>query len=148
MIERRWDKDEVRHVLHRLHMDLCSLTQTWPQGDGENSGEQLRLVSMRLMDEGNMIVRVKNPECPGEINQARADLGEAIRRLFGARNFGIISDDVYEIFRHRCKCCLRLLNGLESSLEMEAVPSRAFRLEHRFENVLEPREPVLQLAAV
>ena len=148
MMQRRWEKKEVRTVLHRLHTDLCDLTRTWPENQGENSGEEMRLISMRLMDEGNMSVRVKTQECSGEINQARADLGEAIRRLFGARNFGIISDDVYEIFRDRCKCCLRMLNGLESSLDSEAESesSRAFRLERKFEDVSEVRQPALQLA--
>lgn len=128
MIERKWQTSEIRTVLHRLHTDLCELTRTWPT----DSGHELRAVAMRFVEQGDRLERIAHGECLAEINLARADLGESIRRLFGAKNFGIISDDVYEIFRHRCKCCLRLLNSLENTLESKETPGRALRLKPAF----------------
>ena len=51
------------------------------------------------------------------VNRSRGETGETIHHLFMAMLKGYIKNDVYVKYRVRYKRCIRMLNGLEKSLE-------------------------------
>ena len=51
------------------------------------------------------------------VNRSRGEAGETIHHLFMAKLKGYINQSVYHSFRGRYKECIRMLNGLEKSLE-------------------------------
>jgi len=57
------------------------------------------------------------------INRSRGEAGETIHHLFMAKLKGYIESSVYSIYRNRYKECIRMLNGLEKSLEKQLPES-------------------------
>ncbi len=51
------------------------------------------------------------------INRSRGEAGETIHHLFMGKLKGYISDAIYKTYRERYKQCIRMLNGLEKSIE-------------------------------
>ena len=51
------------------------------------------------------------------VNRSRGEAGETIHHLFIAKLKGYIDQSVYSSYRSRYKECIRMLNGLEKSLE-------------------------------
>jgi len=51
------------------------------------------------------------------VNRSRGEAAETIRHLFMAREKRYITAEVYESFRAKYKECIRILNGLEKTLE-------------------------------
>jgi four helix bundle protein len=51
------------------------------------------------------------------VNRSRGEASETIHHLFMAKLKGYISEQVYLEFRDRYKECIRMLNGLEKTLE-------------------------------
>jgi four helix bundle protein len=51
------------------------------------------------------------------VNRSRGEAGETIHHLFIAKLKGYIEPSVYNSYRGRYKECIRMLNGLEKSLE-------------------------------
>ena len=51
------------------------------------------------------------------VNRSRGEAAETIHHLFMAREKGYITVEIYESFRARYKECIRMLNGLEKTLE-------------------------------
>ena len=51
------------------------------------------------------------------VNRSRGEAAETIHHLFMAREKGYVAAEVYESFRTRYKECIRMLNGLEKTLE-------------------------------
>jgi hypothetical protein len=51
------------------------------------------------------------------VNRSRGEAAETIHHLFMAKLKGYITEKVYMEFRDRYKECIRMLNGLEKSLE-------------------------------
>ena len=51
------------------------------------------------------------------INSSRGEAGETIHHLFIVKPKGYIDQSVYNSYRSRYKECIRMLNGLEKSLE-------------------------------
>ncbi|MGH9428650.1 MAG: four helix bundle protein, partial [Terriglobia bacterium] len=51
------------------------------------------------------------------VNRSRGEAAETIHHLFMAKEKGYIKVEVYESFRARYKECIRMLNGLEKTLE-------------------------------
>ena len=51
------------------------------------------------------------------VNRSRGEAAETIHHLFMAREKGYITAEVYETFKARYKECIRMLNGLEKTLE-------------------------------
>ena len=60
------------------------------------------------------------------VNRARGESAETIHHLFMARLKGYITEKVYLEIRGRYKECIRMLNGLEKTLEQK-VPERERR---------------------
>ena len=51
------------------------------------------------------------------MNRGRGEAGETIYHLFVAKLKGSMDPSVYSSYRSRYKECIRMLNGLEKSLE-------------------------------
>ena len=60
------------------------------------------------------------------MNRSRGEAGETIHHLFMAKLKGYITEKSYLEFRGRYKECIRMLNGLEKTLERK-VPERERR---------------------
>jgi four helix bundle protein len=118
---------EVYKKLCRLHIEVCDLTQTWPQEEKYELGSQARRSSNSApaqLAEKNDDRHIRNKI--GGVNRSRAEAGETIHHLFMAKLKGYISEEVHLEFRDRYKECIRMLNGLEKTLERK-IPEREQR---------------------
>ena len=118
---------EVYKKLCRLHIEVCDLTQTWPQEEKYELGSQARRSSNSApaqLAEKNNDRHIRN-KIEG-VNRSRAEAGETIHHLFMAKLKGYISEEVHLEFRDRYKECIRMLNGLEKTLERK-IPEREQR---------------------
>jgi hypothetical protein len=52
-----------------------------------------------------------------DVNRSRGEAAETIHHLYMAKEKGYMNLDVYNSFRGRYKECIRMLNGLEKTLE-------------------------------
>jgi four helix bundle protein len=120
---------DVYKKLCRLHIDVCDLTHNWPQEEKYELGSQARRSSNSApaqLAEKNDDRHIRN-KIEG-VNRARGEAAETIHHLFMARLKGYITEKVYLEIRGRYKECIRMLNGLEKTLERN-VPER----EHRWQ---------------
>jgi len=69
------------------------------------------------------------------VNRSRGEAGETIHHLFMAKLKGYLTEKVYLEFRGRYKECIRMLNGLEKTLERK-VPERERRWQVAEDSVL------------
>ena len=118
---------EVYKKLCQLHIDVCDLTHNWPQEEKYELGSQARRSSNRApaqLAEKNDDRHVRN-KIEG-VNRSRGESNETIHHLYMAKLKGYITDQVYIKFRDRKKECIRILNGLERTLEQK-VPERKRR---------------------
>ena len=125
---------EVYKKLCRLHMEVCDLTHAWPQQERYELASQARRSSNSApaqLAEKNDDRHIRN-KIEG-VNRSRAEVGETIHHLFIAKLKGYISEEVYSDFRSRYKECIRMLNGLEKTLERK-IPAR----EQRWQIAEEP----------
>ena len=125
---------EVYKKLCRLHIEVCDLTHTWPHEEKYELGSQARRSSNSApaqLAEKNDDRHIRN-KIEG-VNRSRAEAGETIHHLFMAKLKGYISEEVYLEFRGRYKECIRMLNGLEKTLERK-IPER----EQRWQIAEEP----------
>src|SRR4030095_12232514 len=109
---------EVYRKLCRLHIEICDLTHTWPSEEKYEIGSRIRRSSNSSpaqLAEKNDDRHVRN-KIEG-VNRSRGEAAETIHHLFMAREKGYIVSDVYESLRTRYKECIRMLNGLEKTLE-------------------------------
>ena len=67
------------------------------------------------------------------VNRARGEAAETIHHLFMAKLKGYITEKVYLEIRGRYKECIRMLNGLERTLERK-IPDRERRWEIKEES--------------
>ena len=118
---------EVYNKLCRLHIEICDLTHTWPQEENYELGGQVRRSSNSApaqLAEKNDDRHIRN-KIEG-VNRSRAEAGETIHHLFIAKLKEYISEEVYLELRGRYKECIRMLNGLEKTLEQK-IPKREQR---------------------
>jgi four helix bundle protein len=118
---------EVYKKLCRLHIDVCDLTYKWPQEEKYELGSQVRRSSNSApaqLAEKNDDRHIRN-KIEG-VNRARGEAAETIHHLFMAKLKGYITEKVYLEIRGRYKECIRMLNGLEKTLERK-IPERERR---------------------
>jgi four helix bundle protein len=109
---------EVYQRLCRLHIEVCELTHGWPQDERYELGSQVRRSSNSApaqLAEKNDDRHIRN-KIEG-VNRGRGEAAETIHHLFMAKLKGYITEKTYIEFRSRYKECIRMLNGLEKSLE-------------------------------
>jgi len=109
---------EVYQKLCRLHIEICDLSHSWPSEEKYEIGSQIRRSSNSSpaqLAEKNDDRHVRN-KIEG-VNRSRGEAAETIHHLFMAREKRYITAEVYESFRAKYKECIRMLNGLEKTLE-------------------------------
>ncbi len=109
---------EVYRRLCQLHMEVCDLTHGWPAEEKYELGSQVRRSSNSSpaqLAEKNDDRHVRN-KIEG-VNRSRGEAGETIHHLYMALLKSYISSQTYVVFRTRYKECIRMLNGLEKTLE-------------------------------
>ena len=109
---------EVYRKLCRLHLEVCELTRAWPPEEKYELGSQVRRSSNSSpsqLAEKNDDRHLRN-KIEG-VNRARGEAAETIHHLFMARLKDYMNDEAYQALRARYKECIRMLNGLEKSLE-------------------------------
>jgi four helix bundle protein len=118
---------EVYEKLCQLHIEVCDLTHTWPQEEKYELGSQVRRSSNSSpaqLAEKNDDRHIRN-KIEG-VNRSRGEATETIHHLYMAKLKGYITDIVYNALRDRYKECIRMLNGLEKTLERK-IPEREKR---------------------
>ena len=127
---------EVYKKLCRLHIEVCDLAHAWPQEEKYELGSQARRSSNSApaqLAEKNDDRHIRN-KIEG-VNRSRGEAGETIHHLFMAKLKGYITESTYLEFRDRYKECIRMLNGLEKTLERK-VPTIERRWQVAEEAVL------------
>ena len=107
-----------------MHIEVCDWTHQWPQEEKYELGSQARRSSNSApaqLAEKNNDRHIRN-KIEG-VNRSRGEAGETIHHLFMAKRKEYITDQVYLDFRNRYKECIRMLNGLERTLERK-IPER------------------------
>ena len=118
---------EVYKMLCQLHIEVCDLTHQWPLEEKYELGSQARRSSNSApaqLAEKNDDRHIRN-KIEG-VNRSRGEAAETIHHLFMAKLKGYITEKVYIEFRSRYKECIRMLNGLEKTLERK-LPERERR---------------------
>jgi four helix bundle protein len=121
MSERKYFEVEDLDVYRRLcqlHLEVCALTTSWPPDERFELGSQVRRSSNSSpsqLAEKNDDRHVRN-KIEG-VNRSRGEAAETIHHLYVALLKKYLADDVYESYRARYKECIRMLNGLEKTLE-------------------------------
>lgn len=120
---------KVYVMLCRLHIELCELSHAWPAEEKYELGSQIRRSSNSApaqLAEKNDDRHVRN-KIEG-VNRSRGEAAETIHHLFVARLKGYISEESYVAYRDRYRECIRMLNGLEKTLERK-IPEHERRWE-------------------
>jgi four helix bundle protein len=115
---------EVYKRLCRLHIEVCDLTHDWPHEEKYELGSQIRRSSNSSpaqLAEKNDDRHIRN-KIEG-FNRSRGEAAETIHHLFMAKLKGYMTEEAYMEFRGRYKECIRMLNGLEKTLERQ-LPER------------------------
>ena len=118
---------EVYKKLCQLNIEVCDLTHQWPLEEKYELGSQARRSSNSApaqLAEKNDDRHIRN-KIEG-VNRSRGEAAETIHHLFMSKLKGYIIEKVYLEFRGRYKECIRMLNGLEKTLERK-LPDRERR---------------------
>ena len=111
---------KVYQKLCQLHIEVCELTQTWPSEEKYELAGQVRRSSNSLaanLAEKHSDRHVRN-KIEG-VNRARGEALETVHHLYIAKLKSYIDDRQYSSYRSRYLECVRMLNGLERTLERQ-----------------------------
>jgi len=109
---------DVYRKLCQLHLEVCDLSHGWTAEERYELGSQVRRSSNSSpaqLAEKNDDRHVRN-KVEG-VNRSRGEAAETVHHLFVARLKNYTAADQYQDFRQRYKECIRMLNGLERTLE-------------------------------
>ena len=109
---------KVYQKLCQLHIEVCELTRAWPAEERYELGSQVRRSSNS--SPANLAEKHSDRHIRNKIegvNRARGEALETIHHLFIAKLKGYLSEDTYQVFRGRYRECIKMLNGLEKTLE-------------------------------
>ena len=118
---------EVYRKLCRLHIEVCNMTKYWPSEERYELASQVRRSSNSApaqLAEKNDDRHIRN-KIEG-VNRSRGEAAETIHHLFMANLKGYLTEDEYQEYRNRYKQCIRMLNGLEKTLEKK-IPEHGRR---------------------
>jgi len=108
----------VYQKLCQLHIEVCDLSHQWPRDEKYELGSQVRRSSNSSpaqLAEKNDDRHVRN-KIEG-VNRSRGEAGETVHHLYVAKLKGYIDEATYANYRGCYKECVRMLNGLEKTLE-------------------------------
>ncbi|MCB1069245.1 MAG: four helix bundle protein [Verrucomicrobia bacterium] len=122
---------EVYQKLCALHLKVCELSHQWPAEERYELGSQVRRSSNSSpaqLAEKNDDRHVRN-KIEG-VNRARGEAAETIHHLYMATLKSYVSQEVFHDYRARYQECIRMLNGLERTLERK-LPEESRRWQAR-----------------
>ncbi len=108
----------VYQKLCELHLDVCDIAHLWPAEEKYELGSQVRRSSNSApaqLAEKHSDRHIRN-KIEG-VNRSRGEASETIHHLYMAMRKKYISKTVYDKCKARYKQCIRMLNGMERSLE-------------------------------
>ena len=114
---------KVYNKLCYLHLDVADLTRQWPPEERFELASQARRASNSSpaqLAEKNNDRHVRN-RIEG-VNRSRGEALEVVHHLYVAHLKGYIDEETYHRFRAQYHECVRMLNGLEQSLEQQLPP--------------------------
>ena len=115
---------DVYQKLCKLHIDVCDLSHQWPPEEKYELGSQARRSSNSApaqLAEKHSDRHIKN-KIEG-VNRSRGEAAETIHHLYMAKLKAYIAEKVFRSYKSRYKECIRMLNGMEKSLEKH-LPER------------------------
>ncbi|MFZ5829195.1 MAG: four helix bundle protein [Planctomycetota bacterium] len=115
---------QVYQKLCQLHLEICAIARQWPTEERYELASQVRRSSNSApanLAEKHSDRHVKN-KIEG-VNRARCEALETVHHLYIAKLKGYIIEEVLESFRNRYQECVRMLNGLERTLERQLPDS-------------------------
>ena len=115
----------VYQKLCDLHLEVCDLTHSWPSEERYELASQARRSSNSSpanLAEKHSDRHVKN-KIEG-VNRARGEALETVHHIYIALRKGYIAQPAYESVRARYEECVRMLNGLERTLERQIDESQ------------------------
>lgn len=111
---------KVYQRLCQLHLDVCDIAKRWPTEERFELASQIRRSSNSApanLAEKHSDRHVRN-KIEG-VNRARGEALETVHHLYIAQLKGYVSATQYEEFRSRYLECVRMLNGLERTLDRQ-----------------------------
>jgi four helix bundle protein len=111
---------KVYQKLCFLHIEVCDLSKLWPPEEKYELGNQVRRSSNSSpanLAEKHSDRHVKN-RIEG-VNRSRGEALETVHQLYVAKLKKYIAENVYESYRERYLECVRMLNGMERTLERQ-----------------------------
>ena len=119
---------KVYQMLCDLHLEVCDITHRFPSEERFEIGSQARRSSNS--SPANIAEKHSDRHLRNKIegvNRARGEALETVHHLYIAKRKKYISEPEFESIRSRYQQCVRMLNGLEQSLEKNLTPeSRRF----------------------
>ncbi len=109
---------EVYQKLCKLHIEVCDLSHEWPAEEKYELGSQVRRSSNSApaqLAEKHSDRHIKN-KIEG-VNRSRGEAAETIHHLYMATLKAYITEEIFRSYKARYKECIRMLNGMEKSLE-------------------------------
>jgi four helix bundle protein len=114
----------VYQKLCRLHIDVSELTHRWPPEERFELGSQARRSSnsaaaqlAEKYDDRHVRNKIEG------VNRSRGESAETVHHLFVACLKGYETRKTYEEYRDRYQECIRMLNGMERTLEKQLPES-------------------------
>ena len=108
----------VYQRLCQLHLEVCELSHDWPSEERFELGGQVRRSSNS--SPANLAEKHSDRHIRNKIegvNRARGEALETVHHLYMANLKGYIAEVVYTAMRDRYLECVRMLNGMEKTLE-------------------------------
>ena len=127
---------QVYQKLCQLHIDVCRMSDSWPPSERFELTGQARRSSNSAP--GNLAEKHSDRHVRNKIegvNRARGEALETVHHLYIASLKGYITGEQLAQFRERYQECVRMLNGLERTLENQLPPeARRWSSEPRILN--------------
>ena len=116
---------QVYNKLCQLHIEVCSLSREWPREERFELTSQIRRSSNSApaqLAEKHSDRHVRN-KIEG-VNRARGEALETVHHLYVGMLKGYTTEEVYAAYRDRYQECVRMLNGMERTLERQLPPEQ------------------------
>jgi four helix bundle protein len=114
----------VYQKLCRLHIEIAELTHQWPTEERFELGAQIRRSSnsasaqlAEKYDDRHVRNKIEG------VNRSRGEAAETVHHLYIAYLKGYETNSTYEEYRSRYQECIRMLNGMERTLEKQLPES-------------------------
>jgi len=118
---------QVYEKLCRLHIQVCDFTHRWPSEEKYELGSQARRSSnsagaqlREKYDDRHIRNKIEG------VNRSRGEAAETVHHLYMAHLKGYETRERYEEYQQRYQECIRMLNGMERTLERH-LPERERR---------------------